>query len=54
MIRAAAAIGLPVGLSLSLTTESRLRSGPTLREAIETIDERTGGGAAWFGTNCSQ
>ena len=45
--------GILIGTSLTLTTGSRLRSGPTLREAVETIDERTGGVAAWFGTNCS-
>lgn len=53
VIRAAAALGLPVGVSLTLTPNSRLRSGPTLREAVETTDDRTGGAAAWFGTNCS-
>ena len=53
VIRAAEGIGLPIGVSLTLTTESRLRSGPTLRKAVETIDERTNGAAAWFGTNCS-
>jgi S-methylmethionine-dependent homocysteine/selenocysteine methylase len=53
VIRAAANIGVPIGVSLTLTPDSRLRSGPTLREAIETIDEQTDGAAAWFGTNCS-
>ena len=53
VVLAAAALEIPVGISLTLTTDSRLRSGPTLREAVETIDERTDGGAAWFGTNCS-
>lgn len=52
-IRAAEAEGIPVGVSLTLTTDSRLRSGPTLREAVEEIDAETGGAAAWFGTNCS-
>ena len=33
--------------------EGRLRSGPTLREAIETVDEATASAAAWFGTNCA-
>ncbi len=50
---AAESIGIPVGISLTLTTEGCLRSGPSLREAIETIEERTNGAAAWFGTNCS-
>jgi S-methylmethionine-dependent homocysteine/selenocysteine methylase len=53
VVRAAKIIGVPLGVSLTLTPESRLRSGPTLREAVETIDEKTEGAAAWFGTNCS-
>jgi len=53
VIRAAKNIGVPLGVSLSLTTDSRLSSGPTLKEAVETIDEKTDGAAAWFGTNCS-
>ena len=53
VIRAANKLGIPIGVSLTLTPESRLRSGPTLREAVETVDEATGGTAAWFGTNCS-
>ncbi len=53
VIRAASAIGMPIGVSLTLTPEGRLRSGPTLREAIEEVDEATAGTAAWFGTNCS-
>ena len=53
LIRAAKTIGVPLGVSLTLTPEARLRSGPTLKEAVETIDEKTDGAAAWFGTNCS-
>lgn len=53
VVRAAAAVELPLGISLTLTTEGRLRSGPSLRKAVETIDEETGGAAAWFGTNCA-
>lgn len=53
VIRAAKNIGVPLGVSLTLTPESRLRSGPTLKEAVETIDEKTDGAAAWLGTNCS-
>jgi len=53
IVRAAAAIGFPVGISLTLTTQGRLRSGPSLREAVESIEEATGGTAAWFGTNCA-
>ena len=53
VIRAANALDLPIGVSLTLTTEGRLRSGPSLREAVEAIDTETDGGAAWFGTNCA-
>lgn len=53
VIRAAEKIGIPIGVSLTLTTEGRLRSGPSLREAVETIDEMTNVAAAWFGTNCA-
>ena len=53
VVRAAAAIGVPIGVCLTLTPDTRLRSGPTLKEAVETIDKKTGGTAAWFGTNCS-
>ena len=53
VIHAAVGVGMPIGVSLTLTPEGRLRSGPSLREAIEQIDESTNGGAAWFGTNCS-
>ncbi len=53
VIRAAVGVGMPIGVSLTLTPEGCLRSGPTLREAVETIDEATAGSAAWFGTNCS-
>ena len=52
-IRAARAVDLPIGVSLTLTPEGRLRSGPSLREAVEEVDAATGGDAAWFGTNCS-
>jgi S-methylmethionine-dependent homocysteine/selenocysteine methylase len=53
IVRAAESIDIPIGISLTLTTEGRLGSGPTLRDAIETIEEKTNGAAAWFGTNCS-
>ena len=51
-VRAAQALDMPIGVSLTLTAEGRLRSGPTLREAVETIDAGTDGAATWFGTNC--
>ncbi len=53
VIRAAIEVGMPIGVSLTLPPQGRLRSGPSLREAIESVDEATDGAAAWFGTNCS-
>jgi S-methylmethionine-dependent homocysteine/selenocysteine methylase len=52
--RAVAASGLPLSLSFSLDTGSRLNSGPTLREAIEAVDAQTGEARpAFYGVNCS-
>lgn len=53
IIRAAQSAGIPIGVSLTLTSDGRLRSGPTLKEAVEAIDAETGGAAAWLGINCS-
>ena len=53
VIRAADKIGIPIGVSLTLTTKGCLRSGPSLREAVEAIEEQTNGTAAWFGLNCA-
>jgi S-methylmethionine-dependent homocysteine/selenocysteine methylase len=53
VVRAANKAGIPIGVSLTLTPEGRLRSGPSLHAAVEAIDEASGGGAAWFGTNCA-
>jgi S-methylmethionine-dependent homocysteine/selenocysteine methylase len=51
--RAAAAIGIPLAVSLSLDSSSRLNSGPSLRDAIETIDAEAGDTIAFFSVNCS-
>ncbi len=53
IIRAAGHIGIPIGMSFNLGPNGRLRSGPSLAEAIETVDTETDGAAAWFGTNCA-
>ena len=42
LARAAAKLGVPLGLSLTLTSDGVLRSGPTLKQAIEEIDAQTG------------
>ncbi len=51
--RAAAKIGVPLGISLSLDSSSKLNSGPELSEAITIIDAETDQSAAFFSINCS-
>jgi S-methylmethionine-dependent homocysteine/selenocysteine methylase len=52
--RAAKAHGVPIAISFTLTSEHVLRSGPTLREAIEETDRLAGDDAPEFYTvNCS-
>ena len=41
VVRAAAAVGLPVVISFTVETDGRLPSGETLREAIEAVDAAT-------------
>ena len=53
--RAAARLDLPLGISFMLDSEtSRLKSGPTLREAIEATDREAGQARPdFYGINCS-
>lgn len=53
--RAAADAGLPVSISFTLDNATHcLASGPSLREAVETVDAETGDAApAFYGINCS-
>lgn len=51
--RAAASIGLPLGISLALDSTSKLNSGPSLAEAITTIDAETNHAAEFYSINCS-
>jgi homocysteine S-methyltransferase len=53
--RAAARVGLPLSVSFTLdNSTSRLVSGPTLKDAIETVDAQTGEDRpAFYGINCS-
>lgn len=52
--RAAAAVGLPITVSFTLDSRSRLRSGPSLREAIEATDAEAGDAKpVFYGINCS-
>jgi len=52
--RAAARCALPVSISFTLDSTSRLHSGPSLKEAIETVDAVAGEQRpAFYGINCS-
>ena len=53
VVRSARAAGLPVVISFTVETDGRLPSGQALRDAIEEVDERTGGAAAYFMVNCA-
>jgi homocysteine S-methyltransferase len=52
--RAAARIGLPLQISFTLDSNHRLKSGPSLREAIEQVDAQAGETRPdFYGINCS-
>ncbi len=55
LARAAARAGVPLSVSFTLDHDThRLASGPTLKDAIETIDAQTGDDRpAFYGINCS-
>lgn len=52
--RAAARIGLPLSVSFTLDSNHRLKSGPSLKEAIESVDAEAGDARPdFYGINCS-
>ncbi|WP_120499462.1 homocysteine S-methyltransferase family protein [Roseovarius sp. EL26] len=52
--RAAASVGLPVNISFTLDSTHKLKSGPSLKEAIETTDAEAGDARPdSYGINCS-
>jgi S-methylmethionine-dependent homocysteine/selenocysteine methylase len=52
--RAAASAGLPVNISFTLDSSHRLKSGPSLREAVEATDVQAGPARPdSYGINCS-
>jgi S-methylmethionine-dependent homocysteine/selenocysteine methylase len=53
IVRAAQAVALPVVISFTVETDGRLPTGPTLREAIERVDDATAGGPAYYMINCA-
>jgi S-methylmethionine-dependent homocysteine/selenocysteine methylase len=53
VVRAAESFGLPVVVSFTVETDGRLPTGQPLGEAITSVDEATGGIAAYFMVNCA-
>lgn len=53
MVRAAAAVGIPITISFTVETDGRLPSGQPLGEAIEQVDAETGSTARYFMVNCA-
>lgn len=52
--RAAAAVGLPITIAFTLDSNHRLKSGPSLKQAIEEVDKATGDAMPdFYGINCS-
>ena len=51
--RAAQEAGLPASISFTLETDGRLPSGQALGEAIEEVDEQTGGAPVYYMINCA-
>lgn len=50
--RAAKDLEIPLCISLSLDSSSKLNTGPSLSEAIDTIDAATGSSTAFYMVNC--
>lgn len=51
--RAAIKVGVPLGISLTLNSSSRLNSGPSLAEAVTAIDKETDQSPEYYLINCS-
>lgn len=52
--RAVAAAGLPLSMSFMVDSSGRLTTGPTLQEAVETVDAQAGDARPdFYGINCS-
>lgn len=53
IVRAAQAATIPVVVSFTVETDGRLPSGESLRDAIEQVDDETGGAVAYYMINCA-
>jgi S-methylmethionine-dependent homocysteine/selenocysteine methylase len=53
IVRAAQSTSIPAVISFTLETDGKLPDGQPLREAIDEVDAKTDGGAAYFMINCA-
>jgi len=53
IVRAGERFKMPVVIAFTVETDGRLPTDMPLREAIETVDDATDGGAAYFMINCA-
>ena len=53
VVQAALGAGLPVVIAFTVETDGALPSGQLLGEAVEEVDDATGGAALHFGVNCA-
>ncbi len=54
LARSAAKAGLPLSLSFMVGSAGRLRTGPSLKDAVEAVDEQAGDARpAFYGINCA-
>lgn len=53
VVRAAATLGVPVVAGFTVETDGRLPTGDSVAEAIDQVDEATGGAAEFFIINCA-
>ena len=53
IVRAAQEAEIPVAIAFTVETDGALPDGTPLGEAIERVDDATGGAAAYYGINCA-
>ena len=53
VVQAATALGVPVVAGFTVETDGRLPTASTVAEAIEQVDQATGGAAEFFMINCA-
>jgi homocysteine S-methyltransferase len=53
IVRAAQSASMPAVISFTVETDGQLPDGQPLREAIDEVDAKTDGGAAYFMINCA-